>query len=126
MCGVRLTWSSRRQLTGGIALTPLTGSSLGSTIKLPAPSEARSTDGTLDAKLINLCARCDALQNQIGILHLRPAADMLVTQELAWEEAHDLLIKPIADQQEPLLKQICALRVTTLQGHAARAGTLLD
>ena len=80
----------------------------------------------MDAELIDLCARCDALQNQIDALHLRPATDMPVSKELAWEEARDLLIKPIADQQEPLLEQICALRVTTLQGHAARARTLLD
>ncbi len=78
-----------------------------------------------DAELIGLCARCDVLQQQVDALHVRPSDDMTIDQEIAWEQARDVRIKPVSDQQEELFERICELRVTTMQGHVARARTLV-
>lgn len=78
-----------------------------------------------DAELIGLCARCDVLQEQVDALHVRPWDDMTIDQEIGWEQARDVRVEPIRDQQEELFERICELRVITMQGHVARARTLV-
>ncbi len=116
---------SRRRLVGGTVLAALACGTFSGTPALPNGGAACLATGGPDAELIGLCARCDALQDRIDALHVRPADDMAIAQELAWEQARDLMVEPISDHQELLFEQICALRVTTLQGQAARARTLL-
>ncbi|MGI4942722.1 MAG: hypothetical protein ACRYHQ_19520 [Janthinobacterium lividum] len=116
---------SRRKLMGGAVLAALTGGAVPEASALPEPSESSLTAGGMDAELIGLCSRCDALQDLVDALHVRPSDDMTIGQELAWEQARDAVVQPISDQQEILFERICELRATTPQGHAARARTLL-
>ena len=116
---------SRRQLVGGALLAALAS---GAGVEGQALSEQREglpTAEATDAELIDLCASCDALQDQVDALHVRPSDDMSIDQELAWEKARDVLVEPISDQQEILFERICEHRATTPRGHAARARTLL-
>ncbi len=116
---------SRRQLVGGALLAVLAGGAGVESPALPGQREAHPTAESPDADLIDLCTRCDALQDQVDALHVRPSDDMTIDQEIAWEQARDVLVQPISDRQETLFERICDLRVTTPQGHAARARTLL-
>lgn len=86
----------------------------------PAPMPANA-----DAELIRLCAECDALQARMDALYVPRADHLPHAQQRAWEKARDLLERPLADAQDPLLHRICELRATTPQGQAARARTLL-
>ena len=116
---------SRRQLVGGELRAALAGRAGVEGPALPEHQEALPTPEASDAELIDLCASCDALQDQVDALHVRPSDDMSLAQELDWEKARDVLVKPISDQQEILFERICEHRATTLSGHAARARTLL-
>ncbi|MGI4796953.1 MAG: hypothetical protein ACRYG8_23455 [Janthinobacterium lividum] len=79
-----------------------------------------------DAELIRLCVECDGLQARMDALYAVPRPDNLSNaQHIALEKARDLVEKPLADAQDPLLERICELRATTPQGQAARARTLL-
>lgn len=116
---------SRRQLMGSAIMVAFGGggcSRLGASLPgLDAVLAAESPDG----ELIDLCTRCDVLQDQVDALHVRPSDDMTIDQEIAWEQARDVLVEPISDRQEILFERICELRAGTPQGHAARARTLL-
>jgi len=78
-----------------------------------------------DAELIGLCAECDALQARMDALYAPRADHLSDAQQVALEKARDLVERPLADAQDPLLERICELRASTPQGHAARARTLL-
>lgn len=116
---------SRRQLVGGAVLAVLAGGALVHGLVPFDHGGASLTTGTPDAELIDLCACCDALQDRVDALHVRPSDDMSIDQELVWEKARDVVVEPISDQQEALFERICEHRATTSQGHAARARTLL-
>ena len=116
---------SRRKLMGQAVVVAFCGSggrgqgaSLDSHAVVPTAEDP-------DAELIGLCVRCDVLQDQVDALHVRPSEDMPIDQEIAWEQARDVLVQPISDRQEILFERICELRAETPQGHAARARTLI-
>ena len=116
---------SRRQIMGRAVVVAFAGTGCRGLGVVQAGSTTVLAAEDPDAELIGLCARCDALQDQVDTLHVRPSNDMPIDQEIAWEQARDVLVQPISDQQEELFEQICELRAATLQGNAARARTLL-
>ncbi len=116
---------SRRNLVGGAVLAVLTGGPACGRAALSGLPEPSLVAEEPNAELIGLCARCDALQDQVDALHVRPSDDMTIDAEIAWEQARDVLVQPISDRQEILFERICELQATTPQGHAARARTLL-
>ncbi|MEG3348398.1 hypothetical protein [Novacetimonas sp. GS1] len=72
-----------------------------------------------DAKLIALCHRFDAVQDEILSFYeggLRYVED---------EAERDRLIEPFEDQQAELLEAMCVLRAMTPEGHVARARTFV-
>lgn len=123
---------ARRPLVGAFLLGALSGAALTRVATLtwagttPEPSRLTGMAGSPDAGLIGLCARCDRLQARIDALHVPPDDDdaMSVAEEIAWEQARDALAAPLVARRAALFRQVCALRATTLPGHAARAATL--
>ena len=112
--------SSRRELVGGSLLAALSGAAFAVAILLPNRDESAAADRapSADAALIELCAACDALTH-------RAEALWQGATRIADDNARDLALTRIADQQVPLLEQLCELRPTTPRGHAVRARTLL-
>ena len=120
-----VTAPSRRQF-GASALAAAVGAAFAGAVVFPDAGDAASAAASPDADLIRLCAECDALQVRMDALYAAPHPDNLSNaQHVALEKARDVLEKPLADAQDPLLERICELRATTPQGHAARARTLL-
>ena len=113
---------SRRHLISGSILAALSGAAFAGAVVLPDPGEVADNP---DAELIGLCAECDALQARMDALYAARADHLSYAEQVALEKARDILERPLADAQDPLLERICELRATTPQGHAARARTLL-
>lgn len=112
--------SLRRELIGGSLLAALSGAALAAAVLLPDCDNGAVANTALsaDAGLLKLCAACDALTHQAGLLWQGAA-------RIADDDARDVALTRIADRQEPLLEQLCEIHPVTSQGHAARARTLL-
>jgi hypothetical protein len=102
---------SRRALLGGTAAL------LAGTV-VAATTSAGTAAATPDAELIALCAEIDRLEDKIDSFTIKGAT-------LKEEEAQDLLAQPFADEQEPLIFQLCDMPATTIEGIRARARTLV-
>ncbi len=116
----------RRAPVGAFLLGAVSGASLMRLATLARAGTTLGTAGSPDAELIGLCTRCDRLQARIDALHGASDDDdaMSVVAEIAREQARDTLAAPLVAQRAALFRRVCALRATTLPGHAARAATL--
>jgi hypothetical protein len=103
---------SRRALLGGTAAL-LAGAVVTATTIAPQNGGASP-----DAELIALCAEIDALEDKIDSFTIKGAT-------IEEEEAQDKLAQPFADEQEPLIVQLCDMPATTIEGIRARARTLV-
>lgn len=112
--------SSRRELVGGALLAALSGAAFAAATLLPDRDDraAVGTAPSSDAGLLKLCAACDALTHQAEALWKG-------SSRIADDNARDLALLRLDEQQAPLLKQICELCPATPHGHAVRARTLL-
>ena len=111
---------SRRELVGGSLLAALSSVIFAAAVLLPNRDDPAVADTVTpaDAALIDLCAACDALTHQAKALWQG------VTR-IADDDARDVALTRIDEQQAPLLEQLVRLCPATIGGHAARARTLL-
>lgn len=110
---------SRRELVGGSLLAALSSAVFAAAVLPPNRDDLAVADTVTpaDAALIDLCAACDALTHQAKALWQG------VTRIA--DDARDVALTRIDEQQAPLLKQLCKVCPTTAYGHAVRARTLL-
>ena len=109
---------SRRALFGTGAGLSLAGSAAA------APLLTADTANP-DAELIRLCADCDAVQAKIDAIWAQKMTHLPNPEQIAIEDVRTAAQQPFLEQMDPLLERVCKLQATTLQGHAARARTLL-
>lgn len=79
---------------------------------------ARAIPANPDAELIALCAEIDALEDKLDSFTLKGAT-------FEEEQAQDLVARPFADAQEPLIARLCDMSAITIEGIQARARTLV-
>ena len=116
---------SRRHLIGGSILAAACGAAFAGAVVLPNPGEASLAAESPDAKLIGLCAECDALQAKVDALWADRMTHLTNAEQIAIEHIRDAAQQPLLEAMDPLLQRICEMRATTRQGHAARARTLI-
>ena len=107
---------SRRALLSAAGFTGLAAVAAVGWVRPDAPAAAAPVQPAIspDGELIALCARFDALERQIIRSHDEDGED----------NDAEAFRRKLSERQHPLLREIVALRATTLEGSQARARSL--